>query len=218
MKEVPNNGLIRFHGLFNEERLLVTTSEGVRDVLVTNPYHFHKQRAQKLHLRPVSGDGLVTVEGDEHKFHRKHMSPAFSTKYIRDCQPIFWQKTKQIVEFYTHKIDSQRRGNGENRETSGHAEREGKHISTPQQYIEEPPRTGVVDVHEPISRAALDVIGIATCTFDFDSLRKDEAENELVRNYRKAFGVSRSNHIRCLLARGAPAWVTDHFHFNATRT
>ena len=231
MEEIPNDGLIRFHGIFNQERLLLTTSEGVRDVLITNPYHFHKQRAQKIHLGPVSGRGLVFVEGDTHKFHRKQMSPAFSTRYIRDCQTIFWRKTKQVVDFYMHKIESQSGViSADNEVPSQHEQDSTTSLSQHLGRVDLPlssddqdqkdtftirdkthmGQSGIVEVHEPVSRAALDIIGVAGCSFDFDSLQKDESENTLVKNYRKAFGVSTSNRIRCLLAHAVPAWVTDN--------
>ena len=201
MKEIPNDGIIRYLGIFNQERLLLTNSDGVRDVLVTNPYHFHKQRAQKIHLEPVLGKGLVFVEGDTHKFHRKQMSPAFSAKCIRDCQPIFWKKTMEIVDIFGRQINHQ---SCQPQSKDGHPRQDLEKAS-----IRDKDRLGVVEVHDPVSRAALDIIGLAGCSFDFDSVKKDENQNKTVREYRKAFGVSRSNRIRCLLAHVLPAWFVN---------
>ena len=196
-KELPNDGLIRYFGIFNQERLLLTSSKGVRDVLATNPYDFHKQRAQKTHLEPVLGRGLVFVEGDTHRFHRKQMSPAFSTRFINKCQPIFWRKTLQIVDLFHRaiKLESQ----------------------VGQASVEEGQLSGIVEVHEPVSRAALDIIGLAGCSFDFNSLDEDTGQTQMVRDYRKAFGVSSSNRIRCLLAHILPAWVVDRVPIQRNR-
>ena len=196
-KEVPNDGLIRYFGILNRERLLLTTSDGARDVLVTNPYHFHKQRAQKIHLEPVAGQGLVQVEGNVHKSHRKHMSPAFATKAIRACQPVIWQKTQQVVDVFSNQM--QRQDSAEST------------TANPDQI------SGIVEVHEPVSRAALDIIGVAGCGYDFDSLTKNEDRNKMVRDYRKAFGVSTSNRLRCLLAHLFPAWVVDNIPIRRNR-
>ena len=212
MKEIPNDGLIRYLGIFNQERLLLTNSNGVRDVLVTNPYHFHKQRAQKVHLEPVLGKGLVFVEGENHRFHRKQMSPAFATKCIRECQPLFWKKTKEIVDIFSQQISVQssipnavsRRQQAPNAENSN--------INAIHNQI-----SGVVEVHEPVSRAALDIIGLAGCSFDFDSLKKDGSQNQMVRDYRKAFGVSTSNRIRCLLAHVFPSWIVNNVPIQRNR-
>lgn len=197
MKEVPNDGLIRYFGILNRERLLLTTSSAARDVLVTNPYHFHKQRAQKIHLEPVLGRDLVCVEGDVHKFHRKHMSPAFATKAIRACQPVFWQKTQEVVGLFSSKIN--RLG------------------VTAHKATEPDQASGVVEVHEPLSRAALDIIGIAGCGFDLGHQTKDEDQNKVVGNYRKAFGVSTSNRLRCLMAHFFPAWVVNSIPIQRNR-
>lgn len=197
MKEVPNDGLIRYFGIFNQERLLLTTSDGVRDVLVTNPYHFHKQRAQKIHLEPVLGRGLVFVEEDTHRFHRKQMSPAFATKCIRDCQPIFWKKTLEIVDTFHREMKLQ--------------------SQTVQENLKERQLSSIIEVHDPVSRAALDIIGLAGCSFEFNSLGEDESQIQMVRDYRKAFGVSSSNRIRCLLAHILPAWIVDNVPIQRNR-
>ena len=197
MREVPNDGLIRYFGILNRERLLLTTSHAARDVLVTNPYHFHKQRAQKIHLEPVAGQGLVQVEGDVHKVHRKLMSPAFATKAIRACQPVFWRKTQEVMNIFSDQMKPQ--------DSANHK------AVNPDQL------SGIVEVHEPVSRAALDIIGVAGCGYDFDSLTKDEDQNQVVRDYRKGFGVSASNRLRCLLAHLFPAWVVDNIPIQRNR-
>ncbi|KAG8526000.1 uncharacterized protein KY384_000762 [Bacidia gigantensis] len=239
MKEIPNDGLIRYLGIFNQERLLITNSDGMRDALVTNPYHFHKQRAQKIHLAPVAGKGLVFAEGEAHRLHRKKMSPAFSLKRIRECQPIMWQKTREVVDIFSRQILLQSKARGlikqyqrevdprrwdaknalaqvtviENDEDS--SDETSSQSSLDQEDGEH--SSGVVEVHDPISRAALDIIGLAGCSFDFDSVKKDESENRLVRDYRKAFGVSTSNRIRCLLAHAMPAWIVDNVPIERNR-
>lgn len=187
MKEIPNDGIIRYYGIFNQERLLMTSSTAVRDVLVTNPYHFHKQRAQKLHLEPVSGKGLVLVEGETHRHHRKQMNPAFAIKNVRDCQKIFWKKTLEIVNSFQHQINPHSYTAGADKGAT----------------------SGVVEVHDPVSRAVLDVIGLAGFSLDFESLSEDGSHRQMVQEYRKAFGVSSSNRIRCLLAYVLPAWIVN---------
>ena len=42
VNEIPNNGLIRYYGFFNAERVLVTTSQGCKDVLQTQGYNYIK--------------------------------------------------------------------------------------------------------------------------------------------------------------------------------
>jgi hypothetical protein len=42
MNEIPNEGLIRYFGLLNAERVLVTTPQGCKDVLQTQGYNYIK--------------------------------------------------------------------------------------------------------------------------------------------------------------------------------
>ena len=49
-------------------------------------------------LRRLTGDGLVTVEGDKHRRQRKILTPAFASSHIRNLIPVFWRKTCEMKE------------------------------------------------------------------------------------------------------------------------
>lgn len=42
INEIPNDGLIRYYGFLNSERVLVTTPQGCKDVLQTQGYNYIK--------------------------------------------------------------------------------------------------------------------------------------------------------------------------------
>lgn len=42
INEIPNDGLIRYQGFFNAERILVTTSQGCKEVLQSQAYNYIK--------------------------------------------------------------------------------------------------------------------------------------------------------------------------------
>lgn len=67
MQSVPNDGLIRYLGLLNSERVLVTSPDGLSELLQTKPYHFIKTPAVRRILLMILGDGLIVAEGSEHK-------------------------------------------------------------------------------------------------------------------------------------------------------
>jgi cytochrome P450 len=94
---VPNNGLVRAFGLLNQEVLLLTSPEAVRDVFVTNANAWVKPQAGGALLRLVIGDGLVTAEGESHKRQRKALQPAFNYRHILDLYPLFWSKTREML-------------------------------------------------------------------------------------------------------------------------
>lgn len=51
----------------NSERLLVTSIEGIADVLVRNADNWRKPEALRHSLASVIGDGLIVSEGNAHK-------------------------------------------------------------------------------------------------------------------------------------------------------
>jgi hypothetical protein len=66
-ENVPNNGLIRYLHLFNNERVLVTSPKALAEVLVTKNYEFVKPKFFRLNLGRLLGNGILFAEGDEHK-------------------------------------------------------------------------------------------------------------------------------------------------------
>ena len=98
MNEIPNNGIIRLQGLMNRDWLLLTDPASLSEVLVHKAYDYEKPSFIRQFLRIVLGDGLIVVEGDEHKFQRKHASPAFSFRHIKDLYPLFWSKALEMKD------------------------------------------------------------------------------------------------------------------------
>jgi hypothetical protein len=64
---VPNEGLVRYFGFLNQERLLLTTPEACRDILFRESYKFDKLPSITALQSPVGVSGLVTAKGDFHK-------------------------------------------------------------------------------------------------------------------------------------------------------
>jgi len=67
ISSVPNKGLIRFRTLFNQERIFLTSTEALREVLVTNSYDFVKPEQASFTFRKILGDGVLVAEGPSHK-------------------------------------------------------------------------------------------------------------------------------------------------------
>src|SRR5690242_2720768 len=96
IKATPNNGIVRTLGFFHAERLLVASPAAVADVLVNKTYDFEKPTWLRNTLRRFLGDGLVVLEGDVHRHHRKQIMPAFHFRQIKELYPVFCAKS---VEF-----------------------------------------------------------------------------------------------------------------------
>lgn len=98
IEEIPNNGLIRFHGVLNGERLLITTTAGTRVVHNGDTKDFHRPPAPKAILTRLTGGAIFAAEGREHASHRKEMTPAFKHRHLKELYPTFWSKTVELVQ------------------------------------------------------------------------------------------------------------------------
>jgi cytochrome P450 len=98
------NGLILLRTPFHNNRLLLSNPKALAEVLVHNAYDFEKPKAIRNFLRRILGDGLVVVEGDEHRFQRRHIQPAFSFRHIRDLYAVMWLKSVAMVEQINHEV------------------------------------------------------------------------------------------------------------------
>jgi cytochrome P450 len=137
VEKTQHQGLVRYPGIGGTERILPLTSEAVKEVLVTQAYScFHRPALGRARLRALMGNGLLAVDDQDHKIHRRKLLPAFAFRNIRDLYPIFWTKACELVN-----------------------DLEG--TAAPSQ---------IIDLHKWVSRAALDVIGVAAWGRDFGAL------------------------------------------------
>jgi cytochrome P450 len=98
IEEIPNDGLIRFHGVLNGERLLITTTAGTRTIHDGDTKDFHRPPAAKAILTRLTGGAIFAAEGREHAAHRKEMTPAFKHRHLKELYPTFWSKTVELVQ------------------------------------------------------------------------------------------------------------------------
>ncbi|KAF2672057.1 cytochrome P450 [Microthyrium microscopicum] len=98
VNSIPNDGLIRFRVLLNQERILLSSPAAVREVLVTKCYDFDKDFQSNSLVREILGNGLLLASGEEHKRQKKIMQPAFQYRHIKDLYPVFWSKALESVD------------------------------------------------------------------------------------------------------------------------
>jgi hypothetical protein len=67
VRTVPNNGLIRYYGLTNLERILITSAEGLRDALVVNAFDFDHESLVKFATKRFTGSELAELTNEEFK-------------------------------------------------------------------------------------------------------------------------------------------------------
>jgi cytochrome P450 len=98
MNDTPNDGLIHFRGFFHTDRILLASPAPLADVLVHKSYDFEKPPWVRAFLEEILGHGLLMTEGEEHRYQRKQIMPAFSFRHIKELYPIFWAKSMELCE------------------------------------------------------------------------------------------------------------------------
>ncbi|OJD29677.1 cytochrome p450 [Diplodia corticola] len=172
IKEVPNNGLIRYRGLFNAETLIPTDPQAYADILVHSPYDFAKPEKLRTFLRRFIGDGLINTEGEEHKFQRKVITPSFSFRQIKELYPTFWSKSVEL----TQRIAAELPDCPEYDAKTGE---------------------GIVDISHWSTKVTLDIIGLAGLGRAFNSLHNHD--DPLVALYDEILEPTTEKRILCLL-------------------
>lgn len=153
MHEVPNDGLMRYRGFWNKNYVLLVSAEALAEVLVKRPYDFFKVDGARDFMTHILGKGLVTVEGDVHKFQRKRLLPSFGFRSIKQLYPLFWAKSTKLVQCMKEDLFSK-------------ADKNAKIIT---------------DINFWSTKVTLDMIGVAALGRDFNTLSK--SDDILVQSY-----------------------------------
>ncbi|CAK7235748.1 hypothetical protein SBRCBS47491_009401 [Sporothrix bragantina] len=181
---IPNNGLIRYLGLFNQERLLITKPKALAEVLVSKNYDFIKPGQVRNALSRILGVGILLAEGDEHRFQRKMLAPAFAFRHIKDLYPIFWRKGRESVVAMRRQINEQRAA-----ALPGAPSEESTHL----------------EINSWASRVTLDIIGEAGLGRDFRAL--DNPNNKLTTTYHSMLNPTGAARTLAILGLIFPRWL-----------
>lgn len=188
---IPNDGIIRYLGMLNSERIIVTTPKGLSEVLTTQNYEFKKPSHVAKTIGRLLGIGILLAEGDEHKTQRRNLMPAFAFRHIKDLYPTFWSKSGEMVTAMTAHLAA---GGVPNDKLPEHHKRPD---------IEKD--TAVLEAHDWASRATLDIIGVAGMGHDFGAIA--DPNTILNQTYRAVFKPTRQAAILGLLNLFLPAWI-----------
>lgn len=156
-KTLQHEGFFRYLGIFNSERLVFTSVEAVIEVL-QRTQDFIQPELLGLFASPITGYGLVLVNGSEHKRQRKLLQPSMSTKQIRGLHPIFWNKASEVTLKLEEIVKNSAAASG----------------------FSEP-----IDIEYHAGLVGLDIISTAALGVDFQSVK--DPNSDLVRNYRGTF-------------------------------
>ncbi|KAI0484816.1 cytochrome P450 4A12A [Xylariaceae sp. FL0804] len=160
-REIKHDGVFRYLGVLNSERLVFTSVEGCLEVLQRADDFIQPRLLSDLAER-ILGPGLVLVNGHEHRRQRRLLLPSFSMRQIRSLFPVFWAKAVEIQARFDRMVAETATKDG---------------FSAP------------MEIDEHAGHVALDVISKAALGVDFRSIAAPD--NALVATYRRIFSPTR---------------------------
>lgn len=187
---IPNDGLIRFLGIFNQERLMPVSAQALKEVLVTKNYDFTKPSEFITALGRLLGIGLFLAEGEEHKHQRRILLPAFAFRHVKDLVPIFWDMSREGALVMADKVLA---GAAEAQQTS-----DGEKL---------PPKTAVLEISDWASRLTLDIIGVTGLGRDFGATK--DPDNDLAKTYNTLFKPTSQAQLLGMLQLIVPGWIVN---------
>ncbi|KAK0475531.1 cytochrome P450 [Armillaria novae-zelandiae] len=122
------------------DRLLVSDPKALQYIYQTSGYKFIKPSGRKELSRLFNGTGILFVEGEDHKRHRKVLLPGFGGPEAKFYVPVFFVHAGKMVSRWKELIST-----------------------TDEQ-------SAVIDIPSWISRATLDAIGEAAFNYPFGAL------------------------------------------------
>ncbi|ETS86108.1 hypothetical protein PFICI_04133 [Pestalotiopsis fici W106-1] len=141
MKQFPDAPVIRFLTFANTEILLPNSPNAHKDIFQTHCYTFRKPDRWLRMTRDFIGEGIATLEGEEHRASRKMLTSSFSFSSIKRLEPVFISKAREVCSLIDHAIESS--------SDSG---------------------TGMIDCTDTFSKATLSIMGVTSFGIELDYL------------------------------------------------
>ncbi|KAF9267007.1 cytochrome P450 [Marasmius fiardii PR-910] len=136
-------GMVKVHGFFGDEQLYVSDPRALQSI-ITKDQDAYEETAVFIDCnRVIFGPGLVATTGDIHKRQRKLVTPVFSVTNLKALTPLFYDIAERLNDVLEKEV---KEGGMEAR----------KKIT--------------LDMHEWMSRVALESVGQAVLNYSFDPL------------------------------------------------
>ncbi|OAK97485.1 cytochrome P450 [Phaeosphaeriaceae sp. SRC1lsM3a] len=183
MNNIPNDGLLFFRGVMGAEYLVVTGTEGLRDVLFSRAYDFEKTSAFRRYTRRFLAAGLVVQEGEAHKIRRKAVGPVFQPRNVDALKPLLCAKSQRLVQVL-------------------------RQISDRESDVKD--TTSTIDICDWSTRFALDIACTVGFGEDFGLVENREIQS-ILRAYTTIFTGSKEKMKQYAWHNTAPVWLSRLF-------
>ncbi|KAH9915332.1 cytochrome P450 [Fomitopsis serialis] len=94
---------ITYKGWLNSHKLYTLDTRALGHIL-SHSHDYAKPAMDAFFLGKIVGQGLLVVEGDQHRQQRRVMNPAFGYAQIRGLTEIFVEKAQQLRDFWSDQI------------------------------------------------------------------------------------------------------------------
>ncbi|KAF9031343.1 cytochrome P450 [Hymenopellis radicata] len=94
---------LTYKGFLCRSRLMTADTKAINHIL-NNAYDYPKPDITRFGLGRIVGQGILVVEGNQHKHQRKIMNPAFANSHIRELTEIFLEKSAQLRDIWNAQI------------------------------------------------------------------------------------------------------------------
>jgi cytochrome P450 len=181
-----------FHGVLGAEYLVVTGTEGLRDVLFAHAYDFEKTSAFRRYTRRFLANGLVVQEGDAHKMRRKAVGPVFQPRNVDLLKPLLCAKSQRLVQVLRQVCELQ----------------DVDHARAATNSVNE--NSAVVDICDWSTRFALDIACTVGFGEDFGLVESREVQ-PILKAYMTIFTGSKDKMSQYAWHNTAPSWLSNMF-------
>ncbi|KAL1754878.1 cytochrome P450 [Schizophyllum commune] len=94
-------GAVKYNGGFGEQLLMISDPVAAQYVVQTSGYGFIRPSDRKEVSRQLLGRGILTVEGHDHKRHRRIMVPGLSSMEVNSFVSVFTAKAARCAMFHS---------------------------------------------------------------------------------------------------------------------
>ncbi|KAL1681035.1 cytochrome P450 [Schizophyllum commune] len=94
-------GVVKYNGAFGEQLLMISDPVAAQYVVQTSGYGFIRPSDRKEVSRQLLGRGILTVEGHDHKRHRRIMVPGLSSVEVNSFVSVFTAKAARCAMFHS---------------------------------------------------------------------------------------------------------------------
>ncbi|KAI0657158.1 cytochrome P450 [Cubamyces menziesii] len=97
--------LCTIHGLFNAKWLYTYDPRALQSIYIKDQDVFEETDMLITSFKLLTGPGLISTLGDQHRRQRKMLNPVFSAKHLRGMTPIFNAITHNLLDAISSRVE-----------------------------------------------------------------------------------------------------------------